>query len=78
MIDYFALALGHGLLALALLRLALREDVDSDPLITSLAAEAAARRKNGAKGSRARAAKPGDDAAAATQPPPPAPGSAGG
>ena len=45
MIDYFALALGHGLLALALLRLALRGDVDADPLMTSLTKEAAARRK---------------------------------
>ena len=28
MIDYFALALGHGLMAIALLRLVLREDLD--------------------------------------------------
>lgn len=74
MIDYFALALGHGLLALALLRLALRDDVDGDPLIASLEAEAAARRKNGTKGARSKAANPGDDAA----PPPPAPHSAEG
>jgi hypothetical protein len=78
MIDYFALVLGHGLLALALLRLALREDVDADPLMATLEAETAARRKNGAtRGSRSRAAKPGNDAATAL-PPPPAPGSAGG
>jgi hypothetical protein len=36
MIDYFALALGHGLLAIALLRLVLREGLDSDPLIAAL------------------------------------------
>lgn len=78
MIDYFALALGHGLLALALLRLALRDDVDGDPLITSLTAEAAARRKKGAaRGARTKPAKPGDDASAAP-PPPPAPGREGG
>lgn len=32
MIDYFALALGHGLMAIALLRLVLRADLDADPL----------------------------------------------
>lgn len=31
MIDYFALALCHGLLLVALLRLARRDDVDADP-----------------------------------------------
>ncbi len=31
MIDYFSLALGHGLLAVALLRLVMREDLDVDP-----------------------------------------------
>lgn len=39
MIDYFALALGHGLLAIALLRLMLREGLDADPLISELKAE---------------------------------------
>lgn len=52
MIDYFALALGHGLLALALLRLALRGDVDADPLMASLTKEAAARRKTPPRGAR--------------------------
>lgn len=33
MIDYFALALGHGLMAIALLHLVMREGVDVDPLI---------------------------------------------
>lgn len=36
MIDYFALALGHGLMAIALLRLVLREDLDVDPLLGQL------------------------------------------
>lgn len=31
MIDYFSLALTHGLLALAALRLMLRADLDRDP-----------------------------------------------
>ncbi len=31
MIDYFALAITHGLLALAAWRLMLRADLDSDP-----------------------------------------------
>jgi len=32
MVDYFALALSHGLLALAVWRLMLRADLDSDPV----------------------------------------------
>jgi hypothetical protein len=64
MIDYFALALGHGLLALALLRLALRGDVDSDPLMTSLAAQVAERRKAAQRGARGKAGANGDQSAA--------------
>ncbi len=45
MIDYFALALGHGLLAIALLRLVLRDGLDSDPLIGQMKGEAADNRK---------------------------------
>ncbi len=45
MIDYFALALGHGLLAIALLRLMLREGLDEDPLIGSIKNETAENRK---------------------------------
>lgn len=48
MIDYFALALGHGLLALALLRVAMRGDVDADPLMASLIKDAAAARRKAA------------------------------
>lgn len=36
MIDYFALALGHGLLAFALVHLFFRAEVDHDPLIDSI------------------------------------------
>jgi hypothetical protein len=45
MIDYFALALGHGLLAIALLRLVMREGLDDDPLIRAIEDETAANRK---------------------------------
>lgn len=44
MIDYLALAIGHGLMAIALLRLVLREDCDADPLIEGLKADIAADR----------------------------------
>ncbi len=46
MIDYFALALGHGLIAIALLRLVLRDGLDVDPLISTIAAETAENRKS--------------------------------
>lgn len=36
MIDYIALGLGHGLLAIALVRMFLRSEVDYDPLIESM------------------------------------------
>ncbi len=71
MIDYFALALGHGLMAIALLRLVLRDDLDADPLLgqmkadteanrmaTSTAGRNAARRARGQDGD---AAEPEDD-----------------
>jgi hypothetical protein len=45
MIDYFALALGHGLLAIALLRLMLRDGLDADPLIGAIKAETEGNRK---------------------------------
>ncbi|MDP5102861.1 MAG: hypothetical protein NWP98_02945 [Erythrobacter sp.] len=45
MIDYFALALGHGLIAIALLRLVLREGLDADPLIGAIQSETADHRK---------------------------------
>jgi hypothetical protein len=36
MIDYLALAIGHGLLAIALLRLVIRPGIDADPLIAAI------------------------------------------
>lgn len=45
MIDYLALALGHGLLAIALLRLVLRADLDADPLIGEIAETTSSNRK---------------------------------
>ncbi|MCU0948697.1 MAG: hypothetical protein MUF47_10660 [Porphyrobacter sp.] len=46
MIDTIALVLGHALLATALLRLALRADVDQDPHIASLQAQARTQRQS--------------------------------
>lgn len=45
MIDAFALALGHGLLAFAMLRLVMRAGLDEDPLIASITAETDSNRK---------------------------------
>lgn len=45
MIDTFALAFGHGLLAFAMLRLVMRAGLDEDPLISSIKAETASNRK---------------------------------
>jgi hypothetical protein len=39
MIDHFALALGHGLLAVAMWRLMMRRGLDEDPLLGAIAAE---------------------------------------
>ena len=55
MIDYFALALGHGLMAIALLRLVLREDLDGDPLLARLKADTAANRSAARREREARA-----------------------
>jgi hypothetical protein len=62
MIDYFALALGHGLMAIALLRLVLRADLDADPLLARLKTEAAENRMAASPAGRnaARRAKAGD------------------
>ncbi len=45
MIDTFALALGHGLLAIAMLRLVTRKGLDEDPLLGEIAAETSSHRK---------------------------------
>ncbi|WP_298306959.1 hypothetical protein [uncultured Erythrobacter sp.] len=44
MIDYFALALGHGLLVLVFIRLVMRDSLDVDPAISELKQEADANR----------------------------------
>ena len=44
MIDTLALALGHGLMALAMLRLLLRNGLDEDPLLEEIAAEMSSNR----------------------------------
>jgi hypothetical protein len=45
MIDTLALALGHGLMAVAMLRLVLRAGLDEDPLLGELAEETSSNRK---------------------------------
>lgn len=45
MIDYLSLAIGHGLLALAMLRMVMRADLDTDPQIRELGEKAEAVRK---------------------------------
>lgn len=45
MIDYLALAIGHGLLAIALLRLVLNKGLDEDPLVGAIRKEAKGKRK---------------------------------
>lgn len=64
MIDTFALALGHGLMALAMLRLLLRPGLDEDPLLEEIAATMNSNRQaNSASGrAAARRARGEDDA----------------
>lgn len=52
MIDYFALALGHGLLVMAVLRLVMRDGLDVDPLLEHIKSEATAYRKGISAASR--------------------------
>ena len=52
MIDTFALALGHGLLAFAMLRLVMRAGLDEDPLIGSLTDETKSNRKQASAAGR--------------------------
>jgi len=68
MIDTFALALGHGLLAVALMRLVMREALDVDPLLDELKSETAGNRKAASAQGRneARRAR-GDEAAGADE-----------
>ncbi len=59
MIDYISLALGHGLLAIALLRLVMRDALDIDPKLQSYkdaeAAEREAARTSGRNAARRKA-----------------------
>jgi len=52
MIDYLALSIGHGLLALAFLRLVLREGLNLDPLLGAFKQRETDRRKERASKSR--------------------------
>lgn len=67
MIDTFALALGHGLLAVALLRLAMRAGLDEDPLVASLEAEADSNRKAASASGRNAARRARDEAGEAAE-----------
>jgi len=69
MIDYFSLALGHGLLAIALLRLVMRENLDVDPLIKRYSDTAKAKREAATVSRRAskRAAHPAGESVAGSK-----------
>lgn len=45
MIDYLALAIGHGLLAIGFLRLVMREGLNTDPLLDGFKQRDTERRK---------------------------------
>jgi hypothetical protein len=45
MIDYLALSIGHGLLAIAFLRLVMREGLNIDPLLDTYRKREAERRR---------------------------------
>ena len=69
MIDYFSLALGHGLLALALLRLVMRDALDSDPAIARLEQQAREEREAASvEGRNARRRQRADSGSAAPTP----------
>jgi hypothetical protein len=55
MIDTLALALGHGLMALAMLRLLLRPGLDEDPLLEEIAAAMNSKREAASAAGRAAA-----------------------
>ncbi|MEE4288773.1 MAG: hypothetical protein V2J14_05335 [Erythrobacter sp.] len=52
MIDNIALFIGHGLLAIAFLRLAMREGLDVDPLLDAFRQRAQDRREGRREGKR--------------------------
>lgn len=57
MIDYFALALGHGLLVLVFVRLVMRDSLDVDPAINQLKEEVEAKRPSARARRRVRGQK---------------------
>lgn len=57
MIDYFALALGHGLLVLVFLRLVMRDSLDIDPAISELKQKAEAKKPDPRRKRRGRQAR---------------------
>ncbi len=54
MIDYIALSIGHGILAIAFLRMFLRDGLDVDPLLERLRQAEDERRKSRSRTGRAR------------------------
>lgn len=52
MIDYLALSIGHGLLAIAFVRLVMREGLNVDPLLGAFKQREADRRKDRTSKSR--------------------------
>lgn len=63
MIDYLSLAIGHGLLAFALFKLVMREDIDVDPAIQALKDKAEAEKEAASAAGRnaRRRAQSGED-----------------
>ena len=61
MIDYIALSIGHGVLAIAFLRLVMRDGLDVDPLLDGFKEAALERRKARSKAGRAKRAQAADD-----------------
>ena len=57
MIDYLALSIGHGLLAIGFLRLVMREGLNVDPLLERFRQTEKARRKARLEAARARRGK---------------------
>jgi hypothetical protein len=64
MIDHFSLVLGHGLLALAMLRLVMRDNLDVDPTLKRLKDKAQAAREAGSLSARRARRRAGGGAAA--------------
>ncbi|MEL7444517.1 MAG: hypothetical protein AAGK02_01740 [Pseudomonadota bacterium] len=64
MIDYFALALGHGLLVIAFLNLVRRDELDVDPALDPVAGRKSAgdRARDKRKAARTNAAHGNDQA----------------